>query len=335
MERTSFRSLAIKKMPQVIDEALEFILRRKEGLEPSLKTKSTKINDTFLNGFDWNRIVTVAGLSGCGKSTLVRQLITEMIELNPNQTFEVLSFQFEMLSTDEVARDISSKVGKSIKEVYSATKPLSTSEFETIAKELEKLRNHKINIVDNPGTVKEIKDTIINFVETNKLAEKGAGLIISIDNSLLVKREDKQDEKSAIDDLMFTLVALKKYLSSIGVKVIFFLVSQLNRNIETVERITNPKLHYPNKNDLFGASSVYNGSDYVIIIHKPCIIDGLGNWYGPSRKGWQQGLPVFNPLSPTQAMIYLHIIKERFGKPSIIAMLDDLQFGKISEYIKE
>ena len=322
-------------MPQVVDEALEFIKRRREGLEPSLKTKSDKINNIFLNGFDWNRIVTIAGLSGTGKSTLTRQLINEMIELNPTQDFEVLSFQFEMLSTDEVARDISSKVNKSIKEVYSASSPLSDEDFNLITSELQKLKSHNINVVDNPGTAKEIKDTIINFVETTKLADRKAGLIVSIDNSLLVKREDKQDEKSAIDDLMFTLVALKKYLSSINVKCLFFLVSQLNRNIETVDRITNPKLHYPNKGDLFGASSVFNGSDYVVIIHKPCLIDGLGNWYGPARKGWQQGLPVFNPINPTQAMIYLHVIKERFGKPAIIAMLDDLQVGKISEYVKE
>jgi replicative DNA helicase len=334
MERTSFRSLGIKKIPQVVDEALEFITRRKNGLEPSLKVKSSKINDTFLNGFDWNRIITVAGLSGAGKSTLVRQLITEMIDLNPNQKFEVLSFQFEMLGIDEVARDISARLNKSVKDIYSATTPLTDTDLENIKKELDKLRDYKISIVDNPGTVKEIKDTILNFVETYKLADTNKGLVISIDNSLLVKREERQDEKAVLDDLMFTLVALKKYLSSIGVKVMFFLVSQLNRNIESVERVSNNKLHYPNKNDLFGASSIYNGSDYVIIAHKPCIIDGIGNWYGSARKGWPEGLPVFNPNNSAQAMIYLHVIKERFGKPSIIAMLDDLQFGKISEYTK-
>ena len=181
MERTSFRSLGIKKIPQVIDEAKEFILRRKQGLEPSLKVKSSKINDTFLNGFDWNRIVTVAGLSGAGKSTLVRQLITEMADLNPTQTFEVLSFQFEMLGIDEVARDISARLDKSVKELYSAATPLSDADFDAVCKQMETLSNYNINIVDNPGTVKEIKDTILHFDETYKLVHRKAGLIISRD----------------------------------------------------------------------------------------------------------------------------------------------------------
>lgn len=335
MEKASFKSLEIKKIPQVIDEATEFILRRKEGLEPSLKVKSTKINDTFLDGFDWGRIITVAGSSGSGKSTLVRQFITEMIDENPLQDFEVLSFQFEMLGIDEIARDISSKVNKSLKEIYSAGKQLSDTDYSIICKKLDELRKYNISIVDNSGTVSEIKDTILRFIIENKLAQSKRGLIVSIDHTLLITKEDNQEDKQVIDSLMFMLVTLKKKLASLGIKVIFFVISQLNRNIEANERIINPKLHYPNKNDLFGASSVYNGSDYVIIVHRPCIIDGLGNWYGPARKGWSEGLPVFNPYDSSQAMIYLHVIKERFGKPSIIAMVDNLKFGKISEYVKQ
>lgn len=333
MEKTSFKSLAIKQMPEIVNDAIKFIESRQKGLEPSLKVKSKKINDTFLDGFDWGRIATVAGMSGAGKSTLVRQWLTEITEIN-EQPIEVLSFQFEMMSTDEVARDVATKVDKTVKEIYSAGTALSEADLKKVKEELTKLSEYNFNIVDNRGTVREIKDTITNFVETKKLADSKKGLIITIDNSLLVKREDGQGEKDCIDELMFTLVEIKKYLASIGVKTLIFLISQLNRNIESVERVTNPKLHYPNKNDLFGASSVYNASDYVIITHKPCIIDGLGNWYGPSRKGWPQGLPVFNPSNPAQPMIYFHIIKERFGNPSIIAMLDDLKIGKISEFVR-
>jgi len=334
MEKKSTKLLEVKRIPTVVDEAREFILRRKEGLEPSLKVRSSKLNDTFLDGFDWGRIVTVAGLSGSGKSTLVRQLITEMIELNPQQDFEVLSFQFEMLGIDEVARDLSARVGKSVKEIYSAGTQLSLEDFERINKQLDALLSYNINIVDQTGTAAEIKNTILQFVISKNLVKTNKGLVVTLDNTLLVKREDHQEEKQMIDDLMFTLVSLKKVLAQAGVKVIFFVISQLNRNIETGDRVTNSKLHYPNKNDLFGASSIYNGSDYVIIIHRPCIIDGLGNWYGPPNKKWRDGLPVFNPYDSSQAMIYLHVIKERFGKPSIIAMLDDLKFGKISEYVK-
>lgn len=255
-----------------------------------------------------------------------------MIELNPKQEFDVLSFQFEMLGLDEVARDISSKVNKPIKKLYSADGILSDKDFAEVERELDKMRHYPLYIVDHVGTVDNIKDTIIYYVTSNRLADRKRNLVVTIDHSLLVKALDGEDEKTTLDRLMHMLVALKKYLASTGVKTIFIVLSQLNRNIETTERVTNSKLHYPNKNDLFGASSVYYSSDYVIIIHRPCLIDGLGNWYGPPVRGFQGGLPVFNPADPKQPMIYLHIIKERFGSNKIIAMLDELGFGRIVEY---
>lgn len=131
---------------------------------------------------------------------------------------------------------------------------------------------------------------------------------------------------------MHMLVALKKYLTSLGVKVLFIVLSQLNRNIESNDRIINPRLQYPNKTDLFGASSIYYSSDYVIIIHRPAVIEGLGNWYGPAVKGFPNGLPIYNPSNSNQPMIYLHIIKERFGMNRVLAMVDELEKSRVTEY---
>lgn len=131
---------------------------------------------------------------------------------------------------------------------------------------------------------------------------------------------------------MLMLIDLKKYIASLGIKSLFFVVSQLNRNIENPERSQNPKLHYPNKTDLFGASSVYFGSDYVIIAHKPCLVDGVSNYYGPEKKGYPNGLPVFNPKNAEQPMIYLHIIKERFGTTKIVPFVDNLASATIEEF---
>lgn len=259
-----------------------------------------------------------------------------MMELNKDQDFDVLSFQFEMLGLDEVAKDVSSKINKSIKSIYSADSILSDKDYAQVEEELDKIKSDPLYIIDNIGTVDDIKNTILGYVDDNDLREKKRNLVISIDHSLLVRAKDGDDEKITLDKLMHTLVALKKFLSSTGVKTIFIVLSQLNRNIEATERVLNSKLHYPNKNDLFGASSVYYSSDYVIIIHRPCLIDGLGDWYGPSliKRGFPNGLPVFNPdkKDEKQPMIYFHIIKERFGSNKIIAMVDELQFARITEY---
>lgn len=236
-----------------------------------------------------------------------------------------------MLGIDEAARDISSKVKKSVKEIYSAKGKLNDVDLRKINAALDEIKNYPIYVVDNIGTVKNISDTILYYITSNRLIEKNKGLVVAIDNSSLVLGEET-GEKETIDKLMHTLVLLKKYVASIGGKILFVLISQLNRQLESAERVLNPNLHYPNKTDLFGASSVYNSSDYVLIIHRPCLIEGLGNWYGPARKGWDRGLPIFNPRNPSQPMTYLHVIKERFGSNTIIPMLDDLENSRIADY---
>lgn len=256
-----------------------------------------------------------------------------MIETNPLEKFDVLTFQFEMLGIDEVARDLSSKMNTSIKQIYSAEGTLTEQQLKLANTYLDEIKQYPIHIVDNIGSCSEIKDTILYFVSENQLIEQNRGLVVTLDHSLLVRAEDGEREKEVLDHLMHSLIILKKYLSSIGCKVMFFILSQLNRDIESSERVTNPKLHYPTKNDIFGASSVYYSSDYVIIIHRPAIIEGIGNWYGPARGG-KPGLPVFNPSNSSQPMIYLHVIKERFGNNKILAMLDDLTNAKIQDYVK-
>ena len=235
-----------------------------------------------------------------------------------------------MLGVDELAKDVSSKTNTTMKEIYSATSPLDVDKQKKVETALDGMRDYPIHVVDNLGSVVNIKDTILSFCATHQLAKNNKGLVVTLDHSLLVRASDKEDEKTKIDNLFHTLIALKKYLSTTGVKVLFIVLHQLNRNIESIERITNPKLHFPNKTDLFAASSVYYSSDYVIVIHRPCLIEGLGNWYGPIVEG--KALPVFNPVNTDQPMIYLHIIKERFGSTGIIAMLDELKYSRIVEY---
>lgn len=237
-----------------------------------------------------------------------------------------------MLGQDEVARDLSAKLKLSVKEIYSAGQILTDSKMNKVEETLDEIKNYPISVVDNIGTVVEVKDTILNFVASKDLIKKETGLIVVLDHSLLVKASEKEGEKETLDSLMHTFVLIKKYLASLNCKAMFFILSQLNRNIESNERITNPNLHYPNKNDLFGSSSVYYSSDYVLILHRPSLIEGLGNWYGPSRTNWPSGLPVFAPEDSSRSLIYLHVIKERFGSNKIIPMLDDLEHSSILEY---
>ena len=94
-----------------------------------------------------------------------------MIE-NNKEEFDVLTFQFEMLGVDEIARDVSSKLDKSVKEIYSVGAKLSQEELSEINTVLDTLQNYPIFVVDNTGTRLEIKDTIIHYINQNKLIER-------------------------------------------------------------------------------------------------------------------------------------------------------------------
>ena len=46
-------------------------------------------------------------------------------------------------------------------------------------------------------------------------------------------------------------------------------LAQMNRNIESPERINNPLSHYPMRSDISSADALFQASDYVIVIHRP------------------------------------------------------------------
>jgi len=258
----------------------------------------------------------------------------DFVTLNPNEKFDILSFEFEMLIEDQLTRSLSSALGKTVKEIYSAEKPLGDAEMELVKTKLKSFGDAPIYYVDNAGTVPQIVSTILTFAHTNISPYADKGLVVTIDHLLLTKGKEGEREKEIVDNLMQALISLKKYFASIGLRCIFVVLSQLNRDIESSERTSNKLLHYPTKNDIFAASSVYYCSDYVMITHRPAAISGISGFYGPEREedGFPQGLPIRCPNDPSKTMIYWHVIKERFGNNITMMMVDDFKNSSVKEY---
>ncbi len=318
-----------RHISKAVEETIQYISDRREGKQLPLYTTKSKLNKA-IDGFSWGRIYTLCGLSGSGKSITIEELKRDLIDCNKTQNFDILSFEFEMLAIDQITRNISGKTEKSVNELYSANKEYLDSEtFEQAVKATEILTKYPIYYVDEIGTVNEIKSTILSFLDEHN-ANKDRGLVVTIDHVLLTRGMSGQAEKEVVDQLMHTCVELKKSLTSAGYKIMFILLSQLNREIEKQERVLNPMFHFPTKNDIFAASSVYYCSDVVLILHKPAIIEGLGGYYGPPRKGYPKGLPIFTQNQ--EAFIYWHIIKSRFGSNQILIMLDDFVHSRVLEY---
>lgn len=329
----NLNSLTFSHISKAVKDALVYVDGRRKGKIVSLKTGFSKLDKSLLDGVEWNRIFTVAAMSGSGKSVLCEQLKRNLVNLNPKENFDILSFEFEMPTKENMLRNISGRTNKSLKQILSADKEgelLSDKDFEIVKKEGERFNRYPIWNVETVGSVDQIVQTIKDFIKHRKILDRKAGLIVTIDHVLLTLGKQGEDERKIISQLYRTIVRAKKTLISLGIPVLFILLSQLNRNVEYPERKLNAEMNYPNRTDLFGSSDIFMCSDYVLVLHKPAILHL--ETYGPPKKGWPGGLPIYNPKNEKQAMIYFHLLKQRAGEASIMMMLDDFRNSKISEY---
>jgi replicative DNA helicase len=331
MRERSIRSLTFSHISKSVERSLDYIDGRRKGKYKSLKTGFKKLDSALLDGIEWNKIFSIGAMSGSGKSVFLEQLKRNILKLNPDEKMNILSFEFEMPSYEQITRNLSGEVGMSTRDMYSANDVLSDEDFDKIKKSSYKFSTMPVYTVDSVGDVDEIVNTIMSFVKYKKLEETKEGLIVTIDHALLTSMRQGEDERKMLAYLYRTIIRMKKWFETNNIPVLFIILNQLNRNIETVQRKDNPDYHYPNRNDLFGSNDIFMGSDYVLIIHKPAILN-LKSYGPPIGKAYPSGLPVYNPNDGNQAMIYFHLIKQRSGEPKIMMMLDAFKFSKINEY---
>ena len=308
MEQNSYK-LSWRPMSVVTQEAVDYIRSRKEHKISSLKTRWKKLNRVCMGGIEPNIVMTITGISASGKSSFVNELSTDLIDLNPGKDVVVLNFSLEMVGFRQVGRTFSNKLRKTTSELYSSNKDLDDETFGQIIDVSNQLKNYPIYFVDDPGTPEQIYQTAMDFYNKEVKGQRKY-FIITYDHTLLTKRVGSTLD--TLSELQEVFIKLKKLpLTSI------VQLAQMNRNIEDVSRINNPLAHYPMRSDLSSSDSIFQASDYVLVIHRP---ETLGiQAYGPNRL-------------PTQNKVYMHILKNRdAGKPCILEFENDLAYNNLVE----
>ena len=299
----------IRQMSVVAQEAVNYIAGRREHNITSLKTRWIKFNKQCMGGIEPNTVYTIAGISGSGKSSMANLIQTDIIDLNPNEDIIVLTFSLEMVGFRQVGRTLSNKLRRTTSTLYSSETDLDESTFKDVINVSNQLKKYPIYFVDNPSTPTQVNN-IIRWFYDKYVKDTNKHFVIIYDHALLTKQEGSTIE--TISELERVFIQAKKLpLTSV------IQLAQMNRNIEQPERINNPLSHYPMRSDLSSSDSIFQASDYVLVIHRPEILNIQE--YGPNH------LPVNNK-------VYLHMLKNRdAGKPCILEFENDLMYNNLIE----
>ena len=299
----------VRPMSVVAQEAITYIAGRREHNIVSLKTRWNKFNKQCMGGIEPNTVMTIAGISGSGKSSFANLIQTDLIDLNPSEDIIILTFSLEMVGFRQVGRTLSNKLRKTTSALYSSETDLDDETFRKVIAVSNKLKEYPIYFVDNPTTPMQVEQIIRAFYEkyvkgTNK------HFVVIYDHALLTKQIGSVIE--TISELERVFIQVKKLpLTSV------IQIAQMNRNIESSERINNPLSHYPMRSDISSSDAIFQASDYVHVIHRPEILNIQE--YGPNHL-------------PTQNKVYLHILKNRdAGKPCILEFENDLMYNNLIE----
>jgi replicative DNA helicase len=254
-----------------LEKGLVKMKAKREGKIPALITAWPKFNDAFCDGLEWRTITVVGARPGTGKTLFMEQVVSDIIEKNPDQKFRVLKFQMEMVDETSAIRKFGLITGADYNTLMSKDGKLVDKKLFEKCVEYYKstINNDLINVIYDTCTVNEMCATIHYELERYK-NEDGTypNMLVTIDHSALFKNDIGQKDKfEMLGALGEALTYMKK-----NYPVAFVVLSQLNRNIDDTKRQVEANYgNYVLDSDIYGSDALLQHADVVIGINKPSI----------------------------------------------------------------
>jgi hypothetical protein len=186
---------------------------------------------------------------------------------------------------------------------------MSDEDLEAARKYCGENKHREIYTYEKPLTVQGMQEKIFRFFE---LQQKP--VLITLDHSLLIKKSPA--EKDRIDSLYSLGDMLAQTRRQIPVA--FIILSQLNREIESTERLKPGSIgNFVKDSDVFGADALLQYTDILVGINRPAKY-GL-NIYGPDK----------HPVDVNTLAV--HFLKVRNGEPCLTMFKADFAKSRIHQ----
>jgi replicative DNA helicase len=308
---TILRDLGFIHVSESYAQALDYAAKRRSGEIRSIRTPWMKFNEASMNGLEWNSLTVIAGRPGSGKTLIGSMISREAFRLNPEQNFCVLDFQFEMLSRNIALREISAATGINSRKLMSVSGTATDEDLDSAKRYCEENKHREIYTYEKPLTVDQMKNAIYKFYEIQKKP-----VLITLDHSLLIK---KSNTEVSLQDSLYHLGNMLAETRR-NIPVAFIVLSQLNRDIESQERIKPGTVgNWVKDSDVFGADAMLQFTDILIGINRPAKY-GI-SVYGPHKR------------SVDVDTLAVHFLKVRNGEPGLTYFKADFAKSKIHQLI--
>jgi len=233
--------------------------------KPLLRTGFPYVDEFLPDGLT-NKMVFAGSRPAMGKTYNCSELIDNLLspEINPEQQINILRFNWEMISSSLLLRELKKTLNKRMKDIINT--PYTEEEKPLVRAVVAKLDDKRITNVSRIIEGNELRYLLRKFCETNPEQKK----VIICDHLHILSSKDRIDEFLSICNdfkLEFPNFTLIGYF-------------QLNRTLETMWRgnadsKANPKNFRPHSGFIYNTDSLQQFGDliYTLIIPQVANLD--------------------------------------------------------------